>query len=163
MTERPAMDMRWNYVVSVTTFIWIAMFVVGFVAFDADLIGMTPLIPLPESMEHWWDVANWVIWVIFVVDVCDKYKKSEDAKSFLRNNWLDLLFLIPFFRVLLILRVVRLLRLVRMMRMAGAISEVLEIHFFTAQKIFGFGRIKMVCLGCAKKFGVLKKNKKSIK
>ena len=148
---RIAKNMRWNVIINVTTFIWIVMFVIGFAAFDADLVGMTPIIPLPEDIEVWWDVVNWTIWIIFVVDVCDKYRKSKDVKSFLRCNWLDLVFLIPFFRVLLLLRVVRLLRLVRMMRMAGAVSEMLEIHFFTVQKIFGFGRIRTICKRCAKK------------
>ena len=120
------------------------MFVVGFVAFDADLIGMAPLIPIPANVELGWDIANWIIWVVFVIDVYGKYRRSENLRSFLRCNWLDLLFLIPLFRVLLLLRVIRLLRLVRMLRMAGAVSEFLEIHFFTMQKILGFERLRLL-------------------
>ena len=136
--------MRWPLIVNMVTIVWIVLFAVGFVAFDADLIGMEPLIHMPQSMELGWDVANWLIWGVFVADVYGKYRQSENLRSFVRCNWLDLLFLIPFFRILLLLRVIRLLRLVRMMRLAGAISEVLEIHFFTLQKIIGFERLKLL-------------------
>ncbi|MDE0091649.1 MAG: hypothetical protein OXP12_09955 [Thaumarchaeota archaeon] len=151
---------RWDTTVGAATIVWIVMFATGFMAFDADLLGMEPLIHLPEDVELGWDAANWAIWAVFVADVYGKYRKSESPRAFLRCNWLDLLFLIPFFRILLILRVVRLLRLVRIMRVAGAASEALEIHFFTVQKILGVGRLRRLLSRIHDGSGGAKKSKR---
>lgn len=119
------------------------MFVVGFMAFDADLIGMEPLIPIPKDIELGWDVVNWTVWGIFVIDIYGKYRRAENLRSFVKCNWFDLILLFPLFRVLLLLRVVRLLRLVRILRLGSIVSEVAEIHFFTIQKILGFERLRL--------------------
>lgn len=128
--------MAWGAVVHISTVIWTAMFVVGFLAFDADLVGLEPPIQLPEYVEPVWDAVNWAVWGVFVVDVCIKYRRSDNIRSFVRENWLDLLLLVPFFRVLLLFRVVRLLRLVRIFRMAGFATEAAEVYFFAIRRMF---------------------------
>lgn len=123
--------MGWRTIVHVTTIVWLCMFVVGFFAFDADLIGMEPPIHIPDEVEPAWDAINWTIWGVFVIDVYLKYRRSPDLRTFVRKNWLDLLLLFPFFRVLLILRVIR---LIRMVRVASVGLEVADMYFSTIQR-----------------------------
>lgn len=96
---------RWNHVVDLSTVAWFCIFVVGFMAFDADLVGLEPLIEIPESYQTAWNVVNWSIWGVFAVDVWFKYRRIRSPREFVRRHWFDLLLLIPFFRVLAILRV----------------------------------------------------------
>ena len=107
---------HWTTVVDLSTVAWFCIFVVGFMAFDADLVGLEPLIKIPESYQTVWIVANWSIWGVFAVDVWFKYCRVRSPREFVRRHWFDLLLLIPFFRVLAILRVLRLLRMLRLAR-----------------------------------------------
>lgn len=107
---------RWTAVVDLSTVAWFCIFIVGFMAFDADLVGLEPLITIPESYQTAWTVANWSIWGVFVADVWFKYRRTGNLRKFVRRYWFDLLLLIPFFRVLAILRVLRLLRMLRLAR-----------------------------------------------
>ena len=81
-------------------------------AFDADLVGLEPLIKIPESYQTAWIVANWSIWGVFAVDVWLKYRRIRSPWEFVRRHWFDLL-RIQFFRALAILRVLRLSRISR--------------------------------------------------
>lgn len=125
----------WGVAVHISTLVWTVMFVVGFLAFDADLIGLEPLIQLPAHVEPVWDVVNWIVWGVFVVDVYIKYRRSDSFRVFVKKNWLDLLLLVPFFRVLLLFRVVRLLRLVRLFRTVGFTIEAVEVYFFVIRRM----------------------------
>lgn len=98
--------------VDITTLFWFVMFITGFMAFDMDVLGMEPVIEIPEHMEVPWDVVNWSVWCIFAADVYYKYRRSENMHAFLRKHWFDIVLLIPFFRVLAILRLLRLVRFV---------------------------------------------------
>ena len=60
-------------------------------AFDADLVGLEPIIKIPESYQTAWTVANWSIWGIFAVDVWFKYRRTGSTREFVRRHWLDLL------------------------------------------------------------------------
>lgn len=105
-----------GHIADLTTVAWFCIFIVGFMAFDADLVGLEPLIKIPESYQTAWTVVNWSIWAVFAVDVWFKYRRIWNPREFVRRHWFDLLLLIPVFRVLAVLRVLRLLRMLRLAR-----------------------------------------------
>lgn len=121
---------NWPRVVDAATIAWLAVFVIGFLAFDADLVGLEPLVAIPGHVEPVWDAINWAIWGVFAVDVFYKYRQSENAKAFLKNHWIDLVLLVPFFRILLLFRIARLLRLIRVLRTLEVVSEFADMYFF---------------------------------
>jgi hypothetical protein len=57
---------------------------------------------------------------IFVADLgVTYYRANEPPLRFLRHHWLDVLLVIPYFRIFRVLRVVRLLRLLRLLQQPG--------------------------------------------
>ncbi|WP_371504283.1 hypothetical protein [Nitrosopumilus adriaticus] len=101
----------WTNAVNTTTLLWLAVFFVGFLAFDTDLLGIEdPIIEFPEQLETPWDVLSWIIWMVFAADVIFKYRSSANWKEFLKKHWFDIVLLIPFFRILRLLRLLRLLK-----------------------------------------------------
>lgn len=111
---------RWNRVVDITTLAWFVMLVVGFMAFDADIVGMEPAITIPAWMEPYWDTVNWSTWCVFAADVWFKYRRAPTWKVFLRKHWFDIILLIPFFRILAVLRLLRLLKFLKFVKVAMA-------------------------------------------
>ena len=51
---------HWTTVVGLSTVAWFCIFVVGFMAFDADLVGLEPLIKIPESYQTGHDCCKLV-------------------------------------------------------------------------------------------------------
>ena len=129
----------WTKTVDITTLGWIVMFVVGFLAFDIDVLCLDgteafipqsiinalapfcveePIIVIPESVQPIWQIISWIVWGVFLVDVIFKYRAIGNWKIFLRKHWFDILLLIPFFRILRVMRTLRLLRIVKVGKVA---------------------------------------------
>ena len=88
--------LRWDYFVDIATAVWFALFVLRYtnrLAFP-DLILQTML-------------------AIFVADLVVKYRREGNLKSFLRHRWIDILLVMPWFRVFRLLKFIRMLRLLR--------------------------------------------------
>ena len=110
-------ERKWAKTVDATTIVWLAVFFVGVLAFDTDLLGLEdPIIEFPTNFETPWDVISWMIWIVFVIDVYFKFNASENWKVFLRKHWFDIILLIPFFRILRLLRLLRLLKTLKLLR-----------------------------------------------
>ena len=138
---------HWAAIVDLTTVAWFGIFIVGFMAFDADLIGLETLIKIPESYETAWTAVNWSIWAVFAVDVWFKYRKTGSPREFVRRHWFDLLLLIPFFRVLAILRVLRLMRMLRLARAGlGAYRAYRKTKRFRGPEEWGGGLHGMIIM-----------------
>ncbi|MCF8094458.1 MAG: hypothetical protein K9J79_03765 [Desulfobacteraceae bacterium] len=97
------MKRAWEIFVDVITLVWLGVFAVS-------LAG-------PAA---WAPAAAWVsgaIGAVFVVDLVVIFRRSAGWADFLRRAWLDLLLLIPFFRIFRIGRFARLLRINRLSRL----------------------------------------------
>jgi len=95
------MKKAWEIFVDVVTLIWLGVFA-------ADLAGLG---------------GSWLGWVsaaiggVFVADLVMIFRGSAGVRDFFRRAWLDLLLLIPFFRVFRIGRMGRLFRATRLPRL----------------------------------------------
>lgn len=95
-------------IIDYAVLVLLAFFLVGFFAFDWKLLGLdNPIIPLPETIEKYWEASPWAIFILLCIDVCLKYNKIRNWRIFVRKHWLDLLMLalIPFISVLKIMNV----------------------------------------------------------
>jgi len=97
------MGMWWDRFVDFMTVIWLGVFVVGFVA--------PPLIPSNVQL---------ILLAVFVGDLGVKFRRDPDPRTFLRRRWIDILMVIPYFRIFRIIKFVRLLRILKTLRIAKA-------------------------------------------
>lgn len=98
---------QWRILVNVVTLIWLVIFAFSFASIapwttaTAGRIGLGLL-------------------AIFVADLgVTYYRAAERPLPFLRHHWLDVLLVIPYFRIFRVLRVVRFLRFLRLLKRPG--------------------------------------------
>ncbi len=95
--------------VDFVTVVWLIVFVFGFVFSEySEVAGNINLFLLP----------------VFVADLYVGYRRSGSFKYFVRRKWLDILMVIPYFRIFRILRVMRAIRAVRAARAVRASRSV---------------------------------------
>ena len=73
-------------------------------------------------------VVNDLITAVFVFELVARFWASGSGKGFLREYWIDIVAVLPLFRVFRTARAIRLLRLVRMLRVFGVATR-LASHF----------------------------------
>ncbi|MFQ5915591.1 MAG: ion transporter [Nitrospinota bacterium] len=95
----------WATFVDSVTVLWLIVFALGLLITD-------------EQLARICISVNLGLLPVFVVDVFVQYRRSPKWRIFLKENWVDIVMVIPFFRVFRIVRVVRFLRLVRVARFA---------------------------------------------
>lgn len=74
------------------------------------------------------ELANDVITFIFVIELSLRYVASPSKRRFFAEYWIDIVAVLPLFRVFRSIRVLRLFRLIRLLRLFGVVSR-LAIHF----------------------------------
>ncbi|MBA2881822.1 hypothetical protein HNR65_002153 [Desulfosalsimonas propionicica] len=92
----------WDVFVDITTLIWFVVFIIPLVS-DGRGAG-------------WVGPVMAVIGGIYVIELVVIFRRSAGFWDFLRQAWLDLLLLIPFFRIFRVGRIARLFRLRRLAR-----------------------------------------------
>ena len=95
----PRITLMWDRFVDVVTLVWLGVFAAEFVA-PFDETGMILLSLLP----------------VYVVDLGVQYRRVGNLSRFLKADWLTILMVIPYFRVLRLVRLFRLLRAMRAVR-----------------------------------------------
>ena len=99
------MILSWPRIVDVVTVIWLAVFILGFFVSPA----------LADTLR----MVNIVILSVFVADLWVSYRKVRSVPVFVKKHWLDILMVVPYFRIF---RVARILRLVRFVRIARGVK-----------------------------------------
>lgn len=127
---------RWISFVDTTTVVWLLLFVIGFIAFDTNLLCLkeqgiwgkmlenltepfcfdSALFSLPSELQQPIYIINWIIWIVFVIDLGVKYSEIRNYKVFFRKHWFDVVLLIPFFRILSIMRFLKLIRVLKLIK-----------------------------------------------
>ncbi|MDA1052741.1 MAG: ion transporter, partial [Planctomycetota bacterium] len=74
------------------------------------------------------ELANDGITLIFVIELTLRYVASPSKRRFFGEYWIDIVAVLPLFRVFRSIRVLRLFRLIRLLRMFGVASR-LALHF----------------------------------
>lgn len=107
MIKRPGMQQfskAWDVFVDITTLVWFVVFI-------------TPLVA-DGLASGWVGPVTAVIGGIYVIELAVIFRRSAGLLDFLRKAWLDLLLLIPFFRIFRVGRIARLFRIRRLARFA---------------------------------------------
>ena len=99
----------WDLLNIVITVIWLIVFVLSFFV-DA----------------KWVDVVLIIVTIFFVFDLIYIYKNRNSTKDFFRQNWFDVIMLIPFFRIFKVGRIVRLLKISKTAKNIKHIERTLE-------------------------------------
>lgn len=98
---------QWRILVNVVTLIWLVIFASSF----------APIAPWATATAGRIGLG---LLAIFVADLAvTYYRAAEPPLPFLRHHWLDVLLVIPYFRLFRVLRVVRFLRFLRLLKQPG--------------------------------------------
>ena len=102
MPRMQQISKTWDVFVDITTAMWLVVFIVSLVSdgWGAGWVG-------PVTM---------VIGGIYIIELAVIFRRSAGLLDFLRKAWLDLLLLIPFFRIFRVGRIARLFRIRRLAR-----------------------------------------------
>lgn len=106
--------MTWPKFVDIVTVIWLVLFGCSFFT-------------LPEVLATSIEWTCWVILSVFVADLVVAYLRVRNIPRFLKKHWLDILMVIPYFRIF---RVLRLLRLFRFTRFAKVLKGMMRSERF---------------------------------
>ncbi len=98
------MKPSWTRIVDTITILWLAIFIYGFFA--------SPTVA--DTLR----IVNIIILSVFVVDLWVSYRKVRSVPIFVKKHWLDILMVIPYFRIFRIARILRLARFLRFARIA---------------------------------------------
>ena len=136
---------HWRDFVDTASVVWIALFVIGFIAFDTNLFCLkeqhlfpkfleestelfcfeSSLVSLPQEWEQPLFILNWITWVVFAFDLTLKYIHINNYKIFLRKHWFDIILVIPFFRMS---GIYRFLILIRMLKLTKIVRNYLRLY-----------------------------------
>ena len=99
---------QWSKFVDIVTVIWLIIFIIGF--FNS------------EKITRYCNILNIIILIVFITDLVIIYIYSENRKKFIKKNWLDILMVIPYFRIFRILRIFRVLKITRVLKTVRTIK-----------------------------------------
>lgn len=123
--------LSWSKLVDFITVVWLVLFVIGFFA--------------NPSLESSLRTANIAILSVFVADLGVTYWKVRSPSVFVRKHWLDILMVIPYFRIFRIARILRLMRFVRIAKSVNIIRRSAKvIRFVKATKWTRFRKISLI-------------------
>jgi len=119
--------LSWPRFVDLVTVIWLAIFILSFFA--------------SPSTESTLRTTNIAILSVFVVDLGVSYWKVKSPSIFLKKHWLDILMVIPYFRIF---RIARILHLIRFVRIAKSIKIIKMVKAVKAMKVSKWVRFRKV-------------------
>lgn len=91
---------------------------------------------LPNNITYILDTLDNIVWVIFIFDYVIRLILSENKLSFIKNNKIDLISIIPFnsvFQSLRIFRVAKVLKLAKLTRLGKLVRFVVLIYKFKSR------------------------------
>ena len=94
---------NWTKVVDITTIVWISVFFLGFIVKD-------------EGINQICNKFNFFLLPVFILDLYYLYKEAGTIRKFFREKWLDILLVIPYFRIFRILRFSKILKLIKIFK-----------------------------------------------
>lgn len=94
---------NWTKVVDITTIVWISVFFLGFIVRD-------------EEINQICNKFNFLLLPIFVLDLYYLCKEAGKIRKFFREKWLDILLVIPYFRIFRVLRFSKILKLIKIFK-----------------------------------------------
>lgn len=104
----------WKTFVDIITVLWIITFLAGLFANDTNIVKIC-------------NYVNLLFLPIFIFDLIFLYRRNQNIKTFITEKWLDILMVIPYFRVFRILRMVKTLRILKIVK----VKKILKIFKFS--------------------------------
>ena len=101
---------KWDLLNIVITVIWLIVFVLNF------FVHAT-----------WVDVVLFIVTIFFIFDLIYIYKNRNSTKDFFRENWFDVIMLIPFFRIFKVGKIVRVLKISKTAKNIKNIKRTLKV------------------------------------
>ena len=102
---------KWDLLNIVITVIWLIFFVLSLIFVE----------------EKWIGVVLIIVTIFFVFDLIYIYKNRNSTKDFFRENWFDIIMLIPFFRIFKVGKIVRVLKISKTAKNIKNIKRTLKV------------------------------------
>lgn len=81
-------------------------------------------------IEHWiLDILCIITTLGFIIELIFEYRKSNSIKDFISNNYIDIILLIPIFKILRLGKFARLGKLKRVLSLGDMANDVIELVF----------------------------------
>ncbi|OQY39742.1 MAG: hypothetical protein B6226_01295 [Candidatus Cloacimonetes bacterium 4572_65] len=125
MTLRSKILIIWSKTVDIVTILWLAFFILSI---------FTELIN-----EVFANLFSMFIYAFFVVDLIVIYINHNSKKEFLKENWLDILMVLPLFRLVKVMRLFKIIKLKNLYKIFNK-SKKLQRGFKTVSESFDLGR-----------------------
>jgi len=123
-------QLSWSRLVDIVTIIWLIIFILGFFASPA----------LADALR----MANITILSVFVVDLWVSYRKVRSLPIFLKRHWLDILMVIPYFRIFRVARILRLARFIRIARGVKIVRSAKIVKAVKTVKLAKFAKVSVI-------------------
>lgn len=85
---------------------------------------------LPDDIAYILDILDNIIWIIFVLDYVVRLILSKSKITFIKNNKIDLISIIPFNSIFQSLRIIRFARVLKLARLSKLVRFVALIYKF---------------------------------
>ena len=119
--------LSWSRFVDFVTIIWLVIFILSFFT--------------SPSTEETLRTINIAILSVFVIDLGVLYWKIRSPSIFIKKHWIDILMVIPYFRIF---RIARILRLVRFVRIAKSIKVIKMSKAMKVSKWIKFRKVSVI-------------------
>jgi hypothetical protein len=106
-------------VYDVVLMLFLVVFFVGYINIHSELVGLPHFLPTSDELENFWEGFTWLIFAMLAVDIYLKYRKADNARSFLKKHWLELamIALVPLFAGLKLAKIsIKLVKGMKMMK-----------------------------------------------
>lgn len=82
---------RYIKLLDISVLIILIVLLIGFIAFDYELLGLEQIIHLPQETEVIFEIAPWCLFGLLLFDLYLKYKILGNFNNFLSYHWHDIL------------------------------------------------------------------------
>ncbi len=111
----------WSHFVDAVSLIWLGAFTTSLVTYYTEIVTVSP------SVLFVTDAITLFTLPVFVVDLTLKYRGADHSKAFFRNHWMDILLIVPYFRVLRALSLVKMLNFLRLSRILRTWRAIVQV------------------------------------
>ncbi|MFQ6134927.1 MAG: hypothetical protein ACE5KU_03820, partial [Nitrososphaerales archaeon] len=113
-TSRSESVKYWRLFVDAVSLIWLAAFTTSLLAYYTEFITVSP------AILYVTDAITLFTLPVFIADLALKYYRRDHSKAFFKKHWVDIISVVPYFRVLRVFSMVKILGLVRLGRIPRA-------------------------------------------
>jgi len=110
----------WKLFVDLVSVVWCGSFIFSIIDIFNNLIILNVELLYLADIVMMWALP------IFIIDLVIKYFRYDKSIFFIKKHWIDILYVIPYFRVLRFLRIFKVLGLIRVSKVLKLVKVIIN-------------------------------------